>query len=225
MAERLSLRRSSVRKSILAYPLASVTAMFVCGVLFWGGFNWSLELANTEEFCISCHVMRSNVFVEYKKTIHYSNRTGVRATCPDCHVPKEWRHKVIRKIGASNELLHWFIGTIDTREKFEARRLKLANYVWSAMKKTNSQECRNCHGAAFMNLGAQKTQAGIFHELGVKWGETCIDCHKGVAHSLPDDYNTDAFIDTLHERAEKEKIGCKTCHKGMASAKDGDKWD
>ncbi len=27
------------------------------------------------------------VYQEYKETIHYSNRSGVRAICPDCHVP------------------------------------------------------------------------------------------------------------------------------------------
>ena len=55
---------------------------FVGGIVFWGGFNWSMELTNTETFCISCHEMEENVFVEYRHTIHYSNRTGVRATCP-----------------------------------------------------------------------------------------------------------------------------------------------
>ena len=33
--------------------------------------------------------MKDNVFVEYRDTIHYANRSGVRASCPDCHVPHE----------------------------------------------------------------------------------------------------------------------------------------
>ncbi|NNJ92556.1 MAG: cytochrome c-type protein NapC, partial [Gammaproteobacteria bacterium] len=88
---------------------------FVVGIFFWGGFNWAMEATNTEEFCISCHEMRENVYVEYVNTIHYSNRTGVRATCPDCHVPKEWVYKVKRKIQATNELYHKALGSIDTR--------------------------------------------------------------------------------------------------------------
>ena len=60
---------------------------FVAGIIFWGGFNTALEMTNREEFCISCHEMKDNVYAEYKNTIHYQNRTGVRATCPDCHVP------------------------------------------------------------------------------------------------------------------------------------------
>ena len=94
------------------------------GVVFWGGFNWAMELTNTETFCISCHEMEQNVYREYKDTVHYDNRTGVRATCPDCHVPKEWIHKVLRKIQATNELYHHLLGTINTREEFEAKRLE-----------------------------------------------------------------------------------------------------
>lgn len=32
---------------------------FVGGIVFWGGFNTGMEKANTEEFCISCHEMRT----------------------------------------------------------------------------------------------------------------------------------------------------------------------
>ena len=71
---------------------------FVGGVLFWGAFNTALELTNTETFCISCHEMRDNVYQELQWTVHFSNRSGVRATCPDCHVPHEWTHKIARKI-------------------------------------------------------------------------------------------------------------------------------
>ncbi|MCW9040886.1 MAG: NapC/NirT family cytochrome c, partial [Rhodospirillales bacterium] len=98
----------------------------VAGIVFWGGFNTFMEFTNRMEFCISCHEMRDNVYAEYKKTIHYSNRSGVQAVCADCHVPKEWVPKLLRKIKASNELYHKLAGTIDTKEKFEAKRLELA---------------------------------------------------------------------------------------------------
>ena len=41
-------------------------------------------------------------------------------------MPKEWGPKMVRKIQASNELLHKALGTIDTPEKFEAKRAELA---------------------------------------------------------------------------------------------------
>ncbi|MGB0552722.1 MAG: NapC/NirT family cytochrome c [Alphaproteobacteria bacterium] len=96
--------------------------MFLAGTLFWGAFNWSLELTNTENFCTSCHAMKTYLFEEYKSSVHYANRTGVRASCPDCHVPRECAHKVVRMIQASNELLHWMRGSIVTREKFSHNR-------------------------------------------------------------------------------------------------------
>jgi len=158
---------------------------FAGGIVFWGGFNWALEATNTEAFCVSCHEMKDNVFMEYRNTVHYSNKTGVRATCPDCHVPKEWGHKMVRKIQASNELWHKFLGSIDTPEKFNAHRLDLSKSVWRAMKTTDSRECRNCHKFGSMDFSLQEPRAAKLHESGLNEGKTCIDCHQGVAHKLP----------------------------------------
>ena len=190
--------------------LMLLLAGMVLGIMFWGGFNWSMEMTNSETFCISCHEMEENVYQEYKETIHYSNRTGVRATCPDCHVPKEWIHKVIRKIKASNELYHHFItGAIDTPEKFETKRLKLARNVWKAMESTDSRECRNCHEFASMDLEKQQERSAERHdphiweiEDGKKPSKTCIDCHKGIAHSLPADYDPAEDVDPTEEGAD-----------------------
>ena len=161
----------------------------VFGVLFWGGFNWAVEATNTETFCISCHEMRDNVYEEYTETVHYYNRSGVRAVCTDCHVPKEWIHKMVRKVQATNELYHKLIGSIDTREKFQAKRLELASHVWETMKKTDSRECRNCHDDESMDFGAQESRSADRHEEGFDEGKTCIDCHRGIAHKLPEGAN------------------------------------
>ncbi len=110
-------------KVIYVSPVAGLCAVFLAGIVSWGGFNWSMELTNTESFCISCHAMREYVFKEYKTSIHYANRTGVRASCPDCHVPREWAHKVARKVRATNELYHWLKGSIDAPEDFKAKQL------------------------------------------------------------------------------------------------------
>jgi len=177
-----TLWRPSVRYSLGTLLIVG----FVAGIIFWGGFNTAMEISNTETFCISCHEMEENVYREYKNTVHYTNRTGVRATCPDCHVPKEWHHKVVRKIQASNELLHKALGSIDTPEKFEAKRLQLAQHVWSVMKETDSRECRNCHNYEYMDFTEQGRRAVNQHSHGLNEGKTCIDCHKGIAHQLPD---------------------------------------
>lgn len=169
----------------LALATGAVGIAFVLGIVFWGGFNTVLEYTNREPFCISCHEMYDNVYVEYRNTIHYQNRTGVRATCPDCHVPKEWIPKIVRKVQASNELLHKALGSIDTPEKFNAKRAQLASNEWKRMKANDSQECRNCHNFGYMDYAEQNRRSAAKHQEAVNQGQTCIDCHKGVAHNLP----------------------------------------
>lgn len=166
---------------------ALVLAGFAAGIVFWGGFNTVLELANTEPFCVSCHEMRDNVFEELKTTIHYTNRSGVRAQCPDCHVPHNWTDKIARKMQASKEVWGKIFGTINTREKFLDHRLELAEHEWARMKANDSLECRNCHSADSMDITRQSPRAAEAHQRFLFTGEkTCIDCHKGIAHHLPD---------------------------------------
>ena len=166
---------------------ALVFAGFVAGIIFWGAFNTALEFTNTEGFCTSCHEMRSNVFEELKTTVHYTNRSGVRAHCPDCHVPHNWTDKIARKMQASKEVWGWLFGTIDTREEFVEHRLVLAMHEWARMKANDSLECRNCHSAQSMDITRQAPRAVESHQRFLFTGEkTCIDCHKGIAHQLPD---------------------------------------
>lgn len=154
----------------------------IAGIIFWGGFNTAMEATNTLEFCVSCHEMGDNVGAEYKESTHYQNRSGVRASCSDCHVPDPWVHKVVRKVKATNELYHWALSTISTPEKFEGKRLTLAKNVWKAMKETDSRECRNCHSWDAMTEQKQKRRAWKRHTTAREEGATCIDCHKGIAH-------------------------------------------
>lgn len=170
---------------------------FVFGILFWGGFNTALEATNTETFCISCHEMNDNVFQELKSTVHYTNPSGVRATCPDCHVPHEWTDKIARKMQASKEVWGAIFGTINTPEKFEAGRLKLASHEWARLKANDSLECRNCHSYISMDFTRQSKRAEQAHSTFLAKGDkTCIDCHKGIAHRMPD-------ISVLGPEAEK----------------------
>ncbi len=160
---------------------------FIAGIIFWGGFNTALEVTNTETFCISCHEMRNNVYQELKTTIHYTNRSGVRATCPDCHVPHEWTDKIARKTQATKEVWGKIFGTISTREKFLEKRLELAKHEWARLKANDSLECRNCHDFEYMDFTRQGKRADKAHSTQLADGEkTCIDCHKGIAHKLPD---------------------------------------
>ena len=171
------------------YSLLSLLVIgFFAGIIFWGGFNTGMEATNTLDFCITCHEMRDNVYQEYKETIHYANRTGVRAICSDCHVPKDWVHKMIRKSKAAFEVWGKITGYVDTKEKFEQKRMELATHEWERMKASDSRECRNCHSFDAMSGDIQKQTVFKKHMKAKDAGKTCIDCHKGVAHHLPKEY-------------------------------------
>ena len=225
--------QDSKLKELLNKPLfmgASVGAalvFFIIGIVFWGGFNTALEATNTPEFCISCHEMEENVYKELRPTIHYTNRSGVRAGCPDCHVPREWTHKIIRKIKASKELWGKFTGIIDTPEKFDAHRKEMAMREWERMKSTDSRECRNCHNFESMAPQFQAPRARKQHLNAFTTGQTCIDCHKGIAHKNVRDLLTDEELeeiekpnpDFIREVPEMYKEGLKLIEAQEAEAK------
>ncbi len=172
---------------------ALVLGSALAGLLFWGAFNWAVELSSTETFCVSCHEM-SWVNEEYETRTHNSNASGVRAICSDCHIPKAWGAKMMRKMRATlHELPQKILGKINTKEKFEAHRLELAEHVWDTMKANDSLSCRNCHSQEAMDLDSQDKSARKKHtaKRRLEKGETCIDCHKGIAHELPEDYEGD----------------------------------
>ncbi|PSW07269.1 pentaheme c-type cytochrome TorC [Photobacterium lipolyticum] len=160
---------------------------FIAGVLFWGGFNTALEMTNTEKFCIGCHEMRDNVYEELQSTVHWSNRSGVRATCPDCHVPHNWTDKIARKMQASKEVFGSIFGTINTREKFLEKRLELAQHEWKRFSSNKSLECKNCHDYDSLNWEEMSSLANVQMKQAAERDQSCIDCHKGIAHQLPAD--------------------------------------
>ena len=178
------LRTPSPRFSLLTL----LAVGFFSGIIFWGGLHTGMEMTNPREFCIGCHEMRDNVYAEYKETIHFQNRTGVQAMCSDCHVPRAWGPKVLRKMQASQEVWGHLTGYVDTKEKFEAHRMEMATREWARMKANDSLECRNCHGWEAMAAAKQRPSAQAKHAEARKNGGTCIDCHKGIAHLLPAEY-------------------------------------
>lgn len=173
---------------LLGIPVGGFVAVLV-GIALTGGFLTAVGASNTMEFCTSCHEMEAFVFEEYKESAHYSNASGVRVECADCHVPKKFFPKMVRKIQASlNEVPAHLMGKISTREKFEEHRGELAQKVWDRMEANDSLACRNCHSYEAMNAEEQDRYARRRHseEYREATGKTCIDCHQGVAHELPE---------------------------------------
>jgi cytochrome c-type protein NapC len=174
------------RRPITLAVLVLVFSLVVGGALIGAGAA-TLHLTGNEQFCANaCHELRDNAAAEFKDTIHDKNRTGVRATCPDCHIPQEIVPMMVRKIEASREVWGHLTGYIDTKEKYEKNRHTMAVREWTRMKKNDSQECRNCHDAKAMDPELQSENARARHAKAKAEGTTCIDCHFGIAHTEPD---------------------------------------
>jgi len=149
-------------------------------------FDQTMAATNTEKFCTSCHEMASGPFVMLQDTTHFNNKSGVRPTCSDCHVPKEFLPKMWRKILASREVWGALTGKINTTEKYLAHVGVMKGREIARLRANDSQECRNCHEVDRMLLGEQTVKARQFHEVMAKEGKTCIDCHQGIAHMSPE---------------------------------------
>lgn len=158
--------------------------VFFLGAISLGALNSFFGYTNRMEFCISCHSMSIN-YEEYKQSLHFKNAVGVQATCADCHVPKEFFPKLQAKIMAAKDVYHEILGTIDSQEKFDARRWHMASNVWRKMKASDSRECRNCHDYDNMDLSEQERIARKKHARAPLKGKTCIDCHRGLVHEEP----------------------------------------
>ncbi|WP_206378132.1 NapC/NirT family cytochrome c [Sneathiella limimaris] len=131
------------------------------------------------------------VFVPWFDASQLINKVTLDATDPiskqtdfkKCAVKIE----AARKMQASKEVFGKVFGTINTREKFLDQRRRLAGHEWARLSANDSLECRNCHSAESMDITAQGSRAATAHQKFLFTGEkTCIDCHKGIAHELPD---------------------------------------
>jgi nitrate/TMAO reductase-like tetraheme cytochrome c subunit len=164
-------------------PIGALAALFV-GILATGAFFGTLKFMDSEAFCTSCHSMNAPR-QELAHTVHYQNRFGIRAGCADCHVAPTFVAGLIDHMKGTTQVLGWLTGELDTPAKFEAHRLELAQKVWQEFKGNDSAECRSCHTPAAMNLSKQPADAASAHSTLATSGLTCIDCHRGVAHTLP----------------------------------------
>ena len=185
-----ALWRTPRRRWLLGIPVGGFL-LFGLGVVAWAGFDATVKYSNSLQFCTSCHEMRDNMLPEYERSPHFKNVAGVRAICSDCHVPRAFLPKMQAKLAATaNELPKWAMGTVNTKEKFAAARPEMAKDVLATMRATDSRECRNCHSLGAMDLEEQDSSAAKKHvkERMLARNETCVDCHQGVGHELPEGF-------------------------------------
>lgn len=169
----------------------SVLALLLLGALGGAAAVVSTQVmvhaTGTDEFCGgACHSMQW-VAAEHKASSHGVTSKGLSAKCSDCHIPHSYP-KVLwyKAVAGTKDAYHEMKGTISTEEKFKKERLRMAEAVWAEFRETDSANCRTCHVMTPEVLAAQKGAARKAHEGRFASKETCIDCHKGVAHEEPE---------------------------------------
>ena len=78
-------------------------------------------------------------------------------------------------------------GVISTEDKFKKERLRLARSVWAEYRESDSARCRACHAFTAEVIAAQKPFVQPMHRQALAREATCIECHKGVAHTAPEE--------------------------------------
>jgi cytochrome c-type protein NapC len=166
------------------YSVATLMAGgIVVGVAGVVAFEYTMKATSTDAFCTSCHVMADNAGMMLVGTTHHMNESGVRPTCADCHMPKEFFPTLVRKVQASREVWGAITGVIDTPEKYAAHAPEMKAREIARLKANDSRECRNCHQVDHMLLSVQSAKAQAFHKVLETGKRTCIDCHAGLTHT------------------------------------------
>lgn len=178
------LTSPSARWSVLSLVLVGIVVGFVAVV----GTQVMVYVTGTDHFCsTACHSMQW-VAKEHQQSVHAVNRTGVKAGCHDCHIPHNYPELLVYKAKAGiKDAIGEMRGVISTEEKFKKERLRMAKHVWEEYQGNNSRACRHCHQFSKEVIAKQKEEIRPIHEAVLAGQGTCVDCHKGVAHTAPDE--------------------------------------
>ncbi|NQU58985.1 MAG: NapC/NirT family cytochrome c [Rhodospirillales bacterium] len=66
--------------------------------------------------------------------------------------------------------------------------MELAQTVWAELEANDSKPCRQCHSFDAMDIHKQSEDARDAMEVARESEMSCIECHKGIAHKLPEGY-------------------------------------
>jgi nitrate/TMAO reductase-like tetraheme cytochrome c subunit len=177
------LTRPSTKWSVLALVVLGI----VFGLVATVGTQVMVHATGTDQFCgTACHSMQW-VAKEHAASGHHVNRTGVKAGCHDCHLPRGYPMVLWDKAKAgTKDIIGEMRGVIGTEDLFKKERKRMAEEVWADYKGDNSQACRNCHQWNKEILAKQKEFVRPMHQSVLDGQATCIDCHKGIAHTAPE---------------------------------------
>ena len=188
-------------------------ALIIGGI---GGIGFILFLiefdhyTSSEEFCTGCHSMELSA-EPYRESAHYKPRSGVRASCGDCHVSEgvlsaTWDHFL-----GTKDVFHQLFGP--DYDNPVVRALHIPEAAFSArawFKKQNSSTCKRCHVKEAI-FGDRPDTLQIHLEDAE--GKSCIECHYNLVHRRVPDQKTfkrSAWNAMIEEEFGLEKGTAKT---------------
>lgn len=167
-------------RSPLKGILALVAVVVVLGLTFAGAEELNIR-GNSTEFCVSCHSMNAYVYEEFKQSTHYTNASGVRPECGDCHVAKRFFPAVWDHVMGTHDLISELSNDWSSIEKFDAKRTKMAEKARLKMLNEDSHTCRSCHN--FDAIAPTRKRGERAHADAKQKGRTnCIACHYNLVH-------------------------------------------
>jgi nitrate/TMAO reductase-like tetraheme cytochrome c subunit len=182
-------------KWLLGIPIGGFAA-FALGMVALGGANYAMHKTSSTEFCFTCHSHEVNIRPEYEASSHFSNTSGVRAGCADCHLPHDnWFEMTWTKAVVSLDIIPEMMGKLSTPEKYEAHRAEMAESVWHQFRENDSKFCRSCHSFEAMDLASQERRTARRHTQAREKGQTCVQCHYGLVHKEPE--NAEAILEAV----------------------------
>ncbi|MGB5211249.1 MAG: NapC/NirT family cytochrome c [Gammaproteobacteria bacterium] len=178
-------------KWLLGIPIGGFL-MLVVGAAGLLVMNTVLHVTSTTEFCLSCHTHTVNSVDEYEASSHANNASGVRAQCADCHLPnpeEHWFRYVGMKMIVSLDIIAEIRGIAHDPADYEAHRGPWAKKVWIEYRENKSEFCLHCHAFDHMVEADQPRMAQRRHSKAEERGQSCIDCHQGIVHKLPENWD------------------------------------
>ncbi len=148
----------------------------VCSVVGSYGFtSWSVGYTSSEKFCIGCHEMKE-AYRSWKTSSHYDNRSGVVASCADCHLPTDTISKIkVKTLSGMKDTFVHYLGNpneLDYKELAEKARAGITD-----------DSCRKCHKNLFPSA---ISKGGLIAHRALESGEKkrCVECHINLVHNV-----------------------------------------
>ncbi|MCD7970942.1 MAG: SUMF1/EgtB/PvdO family nonheme iron enzyme [Alistipes sp.] len=171
-------KRGSRKKFLLVVFLG-----IVIGVLATVSVNYVYVNSSKDSSCMACHA-HPHAEKSWRLSSHYNNRSGVKTSCVDCHLPPKgsfnhFYHKT--KLGIHDV---WSYIIKDT-EKIDWDSKKELEY---AQRIVFNSSCMECHVQLFPEgISDDGITAHLYYEDNhEKLNLQCISCHLDVGHYNPD---------------------------------------